>query len=185
VVLLDSYYEGNMTAQGLVIINTGHGKGKSTAAFGQALRAAGQGMKVCIIQFIKGQTNTGEALAFASAFPDRIELHLAGTGFTWQQEMETVKKAALAGWELAKEKILSDDYDLIVLDELTYLTGFDIVPEEEIISLLRKRPKRLHLVITGRDASQGLIDYADLVTEMRAIKHPFSKGVKAQKGIEF
>jgi len=174
-----------MTTQGLVIINTGHGKGKSTAAFGQAVRAAGQGLKVCIIQFIKGQDNTGEALAFASAFPGQVELHLAGTGFTWQQDKETVKAAALTGWELAKEKILSDAYDLIVLDELTYLIGFGIVSEEEVIGLFRKRPARLHLVIAGRDASPGLIDYADLVTEMRAVKHPFQKGIKAQKGIEF
>ncbi len=174
-----------MAIQGLVIINTGHGKGKTTAAFGQALRAAGQGLKVCIIQFIKGQATTGEALAFTSAFPGQVELHLAGTGFTWQQDMETVKAAALAGWQLAREKILSDAYDLIVLDELTYLIGFGLVPEEEVITLFRARPQRLHLVITGRDASQGLIEYADLVTEMRAIKHPFQKGVKARKGIEF
>ena len=174
-----------MATQGLVIINTGHGKGKTTAAFGQALRAAGQGLKVCIIQFIKGQTKSGEALALTTAFPDQVELHLTGTGFTWQQEMETVKAAALAGWRLAGEKILSDAFDLIVLDELTYLIGFGIVSEEEILALLRKRPKRLHVVITGRDASQGLIDYADLVTEMRAVKHPFAKGDKARKGIEF
>jgi cob(I)alamin adenosyltransferase len=174
-----------MATQGLVIINTGHGKGKSTAAFGQALRAVGQGLKVCIIQFIKGQGKTGEALAFAAAFPNQIELHLAGTGFTWQQERETVKAAALEGWRLAGEKILSDAFDLIVLDELTYLIGFGIVSEEEVLALLRKRPKRLHLVITGRDASPGLVEYADLVTEMRAIKHPFQKGIKARKGIEF
>lgn len=174
-----------MATQGLFIINTGHGKGKTTAAFGQALRAAGQGLKVCIIQFIKGQGKTGEALACAAAFPGQIELHLAGTGFTWQQERETVKAAALAGWRLAGEKILSDAFDLIVLDELTYLIGFGIVPEEEVLALLRKRSKRLHVVVTGRDASQGLIDYADLVTEMRAVKHPFAKGVKARKGIEF
>lgn len=174
-----------MTAKGLIIINTGNGKGKTTAAFGQALRAAGQGMKICIIQFIKGQAQTGEALAFASAFPGQIELHLAGTGFTWQQEIETVKEAALAGWRLAKEKILNDAYDLIILDELTYLINFGLISEDEVIDLCRKRPKRLHLVITGRDASPGLIEYADLVTEMRAIKHPFQKGIKAQKGIEF
>jgi len=174
-----------MTTQGLVIINTGHGKGKTTAAFGQAVRAAGHGLRVCIIQFIKGQGNTGEALAFASAFPDQVELHLAGTGFTWQQDKETVKAAALKGWELAKKKILSDACDLIVLDEFTYLIGFGIVSEEEAIDLFRRRPSRLHLVITGRDASQGLIDYADLVTEMQTIKHPFKKGIKAQKGIEF
>ncbi|HCC55523.1 MAG TPA: cob(I)yrinic acid a,c-diamide adenosyltransferase [Desulfobulbaceae bacterium] len=175
----------NTATQGLIIINTGHGKGKTTAAFGQALRAAGQGLKVCIIQFIKGQSKTGEVLACASAFPEQIELHLAGTGFTWQQDMETVKKAALAGWQLAREKILSDTYDLIVLDELTYLIGFDLVSEEEVISLCREKPKRLHLLITGRDASQELIEYADLVTEMQAIKHPFQRGVKARKGIEF
>lgn len=174
-----------MATQGLVIINTGHGKGKTTAAFGQALRAAGQGLKVCIIQFIKGQGKTGEALAFAAAFPGQVELHRAGTGFTWQQDMETVKAAALAGWKLAGEKIVSDAYDLIVLDELTYLIGLGIVSEEEVLGLFRKRPKRLHLVITGRDASPGLIEYADLVTEMRAVKHPFQRGIKAQKGIEF
>ncbi len=174
-----------MTTQGLVMINTGHGKGKTTAAFGQALRAAGQGLKVCIIQFIKGETKTGEALALASAFPGQVELHLAGTGFTWKQDMETVKAAALAGWQLAREKISSDAYDLIVLDELTYLIGFGILTEEEVIALFRERPQRLHLVITGRDAGQGLIEYADLVTEMRAIKHPFQQGIKAQKGIEF
>lgn len=174
-----------MATQGLVIINTGHGKGKSTAAFGQALRAAGQGLRVCIIQFIKGQAKTGEALAFTTAFPGQVELHLAGTGFTWQQDMETVKEAALAGWQLAREKIASDAYDLMVLDELTYLIGLGLIPEDEVIALFRARPKRLHLVITGRDASQGLIEYADLVTEMRAIKHPFQKGIKAQKGIEF
>lgn len=174
-----------MTTQGLVIINTGHGKGKTTAAFGQALRAAGQGLKVCIIQFIKGQAATGEALALPAAFPGQIELHRVGTGFTWQQERETVKAAALAGWQLAREKILSDAYDLIVLDEFTYLISFGILPEEEAIDLFRLRPKRLHLVVTGRDAGQGLIEYADLVTEMRAVKHPYQQGITAQKGIEF
>ncbi|MDG4475112.1 cob(I)yrinic acid a,c-diamide adenosyltransferase [Thiovibrio frasassiensis] len=174
-----------MAIQGLVIINTGHGKGKSTAAFGQAVRAAGQGLKVCIIQFIKGKTTTGEAKAITTAFPDQIELHLAGTGFTWQQDKETVRKAALAGWQLAREKIVSDGYDLIVLDELTYLITYSLVPEEEILALFQARPKRLHLVITGRDASPGLIAYADLVTEMCAIKHPYQKGIKGQKGIEY
>ena len=174
-----------MAAQGLVIINTGHGKGKTTAALGQTVRAAGQGLKVCIIQFIKGQTKTGEALAFASGFPGQVELHIVGTGFTWQQDKETVTEAALAGWALAQEKIASNAYDLIVLDELTYLISLGILAEAEVIALLRARPQRLHLVITGRDASQGLIEYADLVTEMHAIKHPFQKGIKAQKGIEF
>lgn len=173
------------TTQGLVIINTGHGKGKTTAAFGQALRAVGQGLQVCIIQFIKGTTKSGEALALTTGFPGQVALHLAGTGFTWKQDREIVKAAALEGWQLAREKILSNVYDLIVLDELTYLITLDLVPEEEILDLFRERPQRLHLIITGRDATQGLIEYADLVTEMRAIKHPFQKGVTAQKGIEF
>ncbi|MBU2538940.1 MAG: cob(I)yrinic acid a,c-diamide adenosyltransferase [Proteobacteria bacterium] len=173
------------TTQGLVIINTGHGKGKTTAAFGQALRAVGQGLQVCIIQFIKGTTKSGEALALATGFPGQVALHLAGTGFTWKQDKETVKKAAMAGWQLTREKIMSDAYDLIVLDELTYLITLGLVAEEEILDLFRARPQRLHLVITGRDATQGLIEYADLVTEMRVIKHPFQKGIKARKGIEF
>jgi len=174
-----------MATEGLVIINTGNGKGKTTAALGQALRAAGHGMQICIIQFIKGQSRTGEALAIKKAFPEQIEFHVTGTGFSWQQEKEKVEAAALAGWRLAQKKIMSDAFEMVILEELTYLMHLNILPEEEILAILRERPKRLHIVLTGRNASAGLIACADLVTEMREIKHPYKTGILAQKGIEF
>ena len=171
--------------RGLVMINTGNGKGKTTAAIGQAVRAAGHGFRVCIIQFIKGQARTGEAMALASAFPDLIEFHVTGTGFSWQREREEVAGAALAGWQLAREKILSDAYDMVILEEFTYLLAFGLVSENEVLALLAERPGRLHVLITGRNASQGLEEYADLVTEMREVKHPYRQGIQGRKGIEY
>lgn len=171
--------------QGLVIINTGNGKGKTTAAMGQVMRAVGHGMRVCVIQFIKSQEQTGEAMALRRGFPTLVEFHVTGSGFTWKQDMEQVRQAAMAGWQLAREKILSDAWEMVVLEELTYLISLGLLAEEEVLSLLAMRPKRLHVVITGRQASQGLIDHADLVSEMREIKHPYRKGIKARKGIEF
>ncbi|MFZ5774181.1 MAG: cob(I)yrinic acid a,c-diamide adenosyltransferase [Thermodesulfobacteriota bacterium] len=171
--------------QGLVIVNTGNGKGKTTAAMGQALRAVGHGMRVCVIQFIKAQEWTGEAMALRQAFHGQVEFHVTGSGFTWTQEQEQVREAALQGWRLAREKIESDAWELVVLEELTYLISLGVLPEEEVLAVLRERPARLHVVITGRHASQGLIDYADLVSEMREIKHPYHKGIKGRKGIEF
>ena len=174
-----------MAVRGLVLINTGDGKGKTTAALGMALRAAGHGMKVCIIQFIKGNSRTGEAVALTAAFPDCIELHITGTGFTWTQQQEAVEAAALAGWRLAEEKIMSGAFDMVILEEITYPIGYGIIPEAALLDLLEKRPPRLHVVITGRNASPGLIAHADLVTEMREIKHPYRSGIMGQKGIEF
>jgi cob(I)alamin adenosyltransferase len=171
--------------RGIVIINTGNGKGKTTAAFGQALRVAGHGRSVCIIQFIKGAWATGEAMAL-KLLGDRIELHVCGTGFTWQAEnREEVIAAARAGWRLAREKMATGSYRLVVLDELTYLVSYGMIGEEEVLEVLRSRPNGVDVVITGRGAGQGLIDFADLVTEMREIKHPFRHGVEARKGIEF
>lgn len=170
---------------GLTIIFTGNGKGKTTAALGQALRAAGHGKKIAIIQFIKERTDTGEALALA-ALGDRIELHVTGSGFSWAQRDQTAfKEVAQAGWRLAQEKIASGNYDLIVLDELTYLIHFELVPEAEVLAAIAAKPPRLHLIITGRHAGPGLIAAADLVTEMREIKHPYQRGITAQAGIEF
>ncbi|MGV1097785.1 cob(I)yrinic acid a,c-diamide adenosyltransferase [Thiovibrio sp. JS02] len=174
-----------MAPQGLIIVNTGNGKGKTTAAIGQAIRAAGHGMRVCIIQFIKGRTQTGEAIALEQAFAGRIELHITGCGFTWQQEKEKVKAAALAGWRLAREKISSDAFEMVILEELTYLIHFGLVEEAEIIACLKERPGRQHVVITGRNASPALVECADLVTEMREVKHPYRQGILGQKGIEF
>lgn len=174
-----------MQSKGIVVVNTGNGKGKTTAAFGQALRAAGHGFAVCIIQFIKGKWQTGEACA-VEACGDLIELHVCGTGFTWDAEdMDEVKAAARQGWELARAKILSGQYKLVVLDELTYLVNYGIVPEKELFRTLKDRSPAVNIVITGRDAAAGLIELADIVTEMREVKHCFGAGVKAGKGIEF
>jgi len=174
-----------MEEKGLILIHTGEGKGKTTSALGQALRAAGHGMHVCIIQFIKGKWKTGETKIFET-LSNLIEIHVMGSGFTWQaDDQNEVKNAALEGWKLAKEKIESDTFDLVILDELTYLLSFGIVKEEEVLELLSSRPNRLHILLTGRDASAGLIKAADLVTEMREIKHPFQQSIKARKGIEW
>lgn len=178
--------EGNKgQRRGLVLLHTGDGKGKSTAAFGQALRAAGQGLRVCIVQFIKGQFQTGEAKAF-QALAGNVEFHVKGSGFTWQQkDKEEVTRVARQAFAFAREKIMSGRYDMVVLDELTYLVTYGMVDEAEVLDLISGRPPGLHLVITGRDASEKLVAAADLVSEVRMIKHPYSAGVQAQKGIEF
>jgi cob(I)alamin adenosyltransferase len=170
---------------GLLMVNTGDGKGKSTAAMGQALRAAGHGLRVCIIQFIKGLDTTGEALALGRAFPDQIEFHVTGTGFSWQRPREELAAAAAAGWRLAGEKIRSNAFDLVILDEFTYLLNGGLLGEEEALALFAARPARLHLLITGRQASPALLAAADLVTEMREVKHPYRQGGRARKGIEY
>ncbi len=176
--------EKKNTFVGLVIVNTGDGKGKTTSAIGQAIRAAGNGFKVCFIQFIKGKWLTGEAKLLRGL--DLIEFHTMGTGFTWLSEdkIEIIAKGREA-WKLAEQKVMSGSYDLVVLDELTYLISYQIIPEDSLLELIRKKPAAVHLVITGRGASSGLIDAADLVTEMKQIKHPYKEGIKAQKGIEF
>ena len=173
-----------MKSKGLIILYTGHGKGKTTASLGQALRGLGQGLTVCIIQFIKGKWPTGES-KFFSTLKERVEFHSMGTGFTWDEEREQTKEAALSAWRLAQEKIMSNDYDMIVLDELTYLIKYELVSDREVVDVLLNKPRAVHIVISGRDASQKLIETADLVSEIHAVKHPYSSGVKAQKGIEF
>jgi len=171
--------------RGIVIINTGNGKGKTTAAFGQALRVAGHGLPVCIIQFIKGQWVTGEGKAVQS-WADRIELHVCGTGFTWQAENRAeVIEAALSGWRLARAKLAAGAHRLVVLDELTYLINYGIISEDELRDALSSRPDGVDVVITGRAAGEGLLAMADLVTEMREIKHPYRQGVLARRGCEF
>ena len=171
--------------EGLTIIYTGNGKGKTTAALGQALRAAGHDFKVCVIQFIKdGKAVSGEA-EFLDRFPAGIGLHVTGSGFTWQRDDQETRRAAESGWALALEKTMTGEYDLVILDELTYLVSYNLLEESRVIDLINERPSHVHLLITGRDATAGLIEAADLVTEMREVKHPYQKGIKAQKGIEF
>jgi cob(I)alamin adenosyltransferase len=170
--------------KGLLIVNTGKGKGKTTSALGLLVRAWGQGLNVCMLQFIKARTaNWGEEKAARKIGLEVIPL---GDGFTWLSDnIENDKKLAREGWELARQKILSGNYDLIVLDEFTYTLKYEWLEWEEIKATLDQRPAGLHLVITGRYAPQALIDYADTVTEMTEIKHHHNAGVKAQKGIEF
>ena len=171
--------------KGLLTVNTGNGKGKTTAALGMTFRALGHGMRVCVIQFIKGTWKYGE-LESAKRFGDLLEFHVKGNGFTWKSEnLEKDKAIAREAWELAKEKIRSGAYGLVVLDELTYLVKFGMVTEDEIVNALKNRPVKLHVVVTGRDASAKLIDAADIVTQMVMEKHPLKSGVKAQKGVEF
>lgn len=171
--------------KGLLIVNTGNGKGKTTAALGMAVRAAGHGLKVCFIQFIKGNWKYGE-LEAVKKFSDTIELHVMGRGFTWQSEdLEKDKAAAREAWKFAQKALASGDYHLVVLDEFTYLLAYNILELQPVLDTLTNRPKGLHVVITGRKAPEELITIADLATEMREIKHPYKDGIKAQKGIEF
>ena len=168
----------------LVIVNTGHGKGKTTAALGVLLRAWGRGLKVCMLQFIKTKTgNYGENRAAQKL---GIELIPLGDGFTWlSKDIEKDKALARECWQLCQEKMNSGQYDIVIFDEMTYPLIYGWIPVEEVIAALKARPEGVHVIITGRDAPQELIDYADLVTEMREIKHPYQKGIKAQAGIEF
>ncbi len=170
--------------QALVIVLTGRGKGKTTAALGVVLRAWGRGMKTVVLQFMKARTsNYGENRAAKKLGIEMIPL---GEGFTWlSEDIEKDKGTARECWEMAREKIASGQYDIVVLDEMTYPMSYGWIPVEEVIDTLRQRPEGLHVIITGRDAPQELIDFADLVTEMREVKHPHQKGLKAQPGIDF
>lgn len=168
-----------------MIVLTGNGKGKTTSALGMAFRAMGHGLKVCIIQFIKGSWKYGE-LESAKRFDDLLDFYVMGKGFTWQSEnLEEDIKVAREAWDFAKDIIKSGKYELVILDELTYLIKYKMVNEDEIVNFLKNRPEGLTIVVTGRDASKSLIDSADLVTEMVSIKHPYDAGIKAQKGIEY
>ncbi len=169
----------------LLLIHTGNGKGKTTAALGLAFRALGHGHRVCMIQFIKGNRKCGEAET-AATFQDLMEFHVKGRGFTWKSD-DLSKDTSLAkeAWELAKEKILSRKYRLVILDEMTYLIAYNMLSEKEVLDFLQKRPEDVHIVITGRNASAGLMEAADMVTEMQSVKHHYTSGVKARKGIEF
>ncbi len=171
--------------QGLVIVNTGNGKGKTTAMLGTLLRAWGRQMRVCVIQFIKAETgNWGEIKAARKL---EIEWHALGDGFTWtSKDLDESGNKARKAWALAQERIASGNYDVIALDEVTYAFQFGWLNINEVIEWLRAhKPSELHLIFTGRDAPPELVEFADLVTEMREIKHPFNKGILAQAGVEF
>lgn len=172
--------------KGLVIVNTGNGKGKTTAALGVMTRAWGRGMRVRVIQFFKhenarfGETRAAEKMG--------VPFGGTGDGFTWtSRDIDETQAKALHGWETAKQAIVSGEYDLLILDEFTYLMAFGWLDAAEVVAwLAAHKPPMLHLIITGRDAPPELIDYADLVTEMREIKHPYAdQGIKAQPGIDY
>ena len=171
--------------KGLLIVHTGKGKGKSTAAFGLAFRALGNGMKVGIVQFVKGKWQTGERAALEK-FGDQVTINTMGEGFTWETQDRTRDiAAARAAWEKAKALIADDEHRLVVLDELNIVLRYDYLDVAEVLQALAARPPMKHVVVTGRNAKDELIEAADLVTEMEQVKHPFRSGVKAQVGIEF
>jgi cob(I)alamin adenosyltransferase len=172
------------TPAGLLIVYTGHGKGKTTAALGLVFRALGRGFRVAVVQFIKGKWKTGERL-FAEGLPNLTFL-VMGRGFTWESDdLSRDRAAAQAAWGEAAALIAGGAHQVVVLDELTYVLNYGFVPAAEIVEALRARPPHVHVVITGRNAPEALLEIADLITEMRSLKHPFENGRKAEPGIDF
>ncbi|MCG8510804.1 MAG: cob(I)yrinic acid a,c-diamide adenosyltransferase [Rhodospirillales bacterium] len=174
-------------SKGLVIVHTGKGKGKSSAAFGMIFRQIAHGHRCAVVQFIKGGMESGEKKLITERFSDLCEFHAMGEGFTWEtqdkgRDMEMAGKA----WAKAKELILDEDNRMVLLDEINIALRYDYISLEEVVAFLRERkPAMTHVVLTGRNAKPELIDLADLVTEMELVKHPFRSGVKAQAGVEF
>lgn len=171
--------------RGLLIVHTGKGKGKSTAAFGMVFRAIGHGFKIGIVQFVKGKWGTGERDVLEK-FPDQVTIKAMGEGFTWDTQDRARDIAAAQGaWEMAKEMILDESYKMVLLDELNICLRYDYLDINEVVAFLKTKPRDTHVIITGRNAKDELLEVADLVTEMTMVKHPFRAGVKAQAGIEF
>ena len=171
--------------RGLLIVHTGNGKGKTSSAFGMVVRSLGWGMKVGIVQYVKGKWETGER-NFFEANPDLVTYEVMGEGFTWDTQDRALDiAAARAAWERSKELILDEAYDFVVLDELNIVMRDDTLRADEVIAFLKERPLTKHICITGRSARPELLELADLVTEFVEVKHPFKAGFKAQKGVEF
>lgn len=171
--------------RGLLIVHTGKGKGKSTAAFGMVFRAIGHGFRVGVVQFVKGAWGTGERDVLEN-FPELVTIKAMGEGFTWDTaNRQRDIAAARAAWETAKQMIADPQLKMVLLDELNIVLRYDYLPLDEVLEVLRNKPRDLHVIVTGRNAKDELIEIADLVTEMTEIKHPFRSGVKAQPGVEF
>ncbi|HHC2047674.1 TPA: cob(I)yrinic acid a,c-diamide adenosyltransferase [Klebsiella pneumoniae] len=169
--------------RGIVMVFTGNGKGKTTAAFGTATRAVGHGKKVGVIQFIKGTWPNGERNLLE---PHGVEFQVMATGFTWNtQDRDSDTAACLAVWEHARRMLADDQLDLVLLDELTYMVAYDYLPLESVLSALRERPAHQSLIITGRGCHRDIIELADTVSELRPVKHAFDAGIKAQMGIDY
>jgi cob(I)alamin adenosyltransferase len=171
--------------KGLLIVHTGKGKGKTTAALGMVVRAIGHGKTVGVVQFVKGAMTTGEKVVF-DAFPEQVEFKPMGEGFTWDtQDRSRDIATARTAWDEVKRMIADPRYDMVLADELNIVLRYDYLPLDEVLAVLTAKPEMTHVIVTGRNAPEGLIEIADLVTEMTLIKHPFRGGVKAQAGIEF
>lgn len=169
--------------RGIVMVFTGNGKGKTTAAFGTATRAVGHGKKVGVIQFIKGTWPNGERNLLE---PHSVEFQVMATGFTWNtQDRDSDTAACLAVWEHARRMLADDQLDLVLLDELTYMVAYDYLPLESVLSALRERPAHQSVIITGRGCHRDIIELADTVSELRPVKHAFDAGIKAQMGIDY
>jgi cob(I)alamin adenosyltransferase len=170
----------------LVILHTGTGKGKTTAALGTAFRAMGHGWRVCMVQFIKGKWKPGEVRMASKLPPGQFEIIPMGEGFTWESEdLEKDKATAQKAWEIAKAKLLSGDYQLVILDEITYPITYRFLDLEDVIDAIRRRPSQVHVILTGRGAHPALVELADLVSEVQEVKHPYRQGILAQVGIEY
>jgi cob(I)alamin adenosyltransferase len=174
--------------KGLIIIHTGPGKGKTTAALGTALRAVGQGLKVLMVQFIKGSWHYGELDAARLLGDDRLKILPMGRGFVKigaeKPDPEDVRLVEEA-WRFASENILGGRYDLVILDEINYAISYKMLDPEAVVETLKKKPQMVHVILTGRNTHPSLVELADLVTEMREVKHPYQKGIVAQRGIEY
>jgi cob(I)alamin adenosyltransferase len=169
---------------GRIIVYTGDGKGKTTAALGMVMRALGHGLRVCVVQFIKGQGDYGERLM--AAHLEGLDWVICGEGFVFTQRDQTKnREAARRGLERAAEIVASDRYDLVVFDEITYLPTYGFAEVEDLVRIVRTKPSRLSIIMTGRDAREELIELADTVTEMKCVKHGYEQGITAQKGVEF
>ena len=169
---------------GQLVVYTGAGKGKTTAALGIAFRALGRELNVAVVQFVKGKWKTGER-AFAETLP-QLTFLVMGLGFTWESDdLSRDRRAAEAAWQKSKELIASGEQAIVILDELTYVINYGFVALDDVLTTFQTRPSHVHVVVTGRNAPEALCEAADLVTEMKAVKHPFEKGVRAQPGLDF
>ena len=183
----DKMMETKTEEKGLIMVHTGKGKGKSSSGFGMILRCIAWGMPCAVVQFIKGNWETGEKTILRERFAEECRFFVSGEGFTWEtQDRERDIAAAQNGWRIAKEQILDPDIQFVLLDEINIALRYDYLDIDEVVEfLLHEKPQMTHVCLTGRNAKPELIEAADLVTEMTLLKHPFSDGVKAQKGVEF
>ena len=181
---IDAAIEKADQERGVIVLLTGNGKGKSSSALGMALRALGHGMRIGVVQFIKSWTNTGEQLFLDKQ--DNVDFHIMGTGFTWDtQDRDKDIAAALTLWEKSKQMLQDPDIDMVILDELTYMLNYQYLDEAEVVASIKNHPKHQHVIITGRAASDSLLELADTVSELKDVKHAFRAGVKAMPGVEW